>query len=688
MLQSIMTTNVHISSDSETTDVTIIPSPEKKRKGRGKTTGLSTQKKRKENDNGKLKVIIPPDRTVVVGPGAKDFVTELSVKVLHNARHDVKNWKGVPDLAKNRIVAYMLPIFIPPYRMAPTKFKELKEELKDFLDKGYIRSNISPWGAPVMFFPLELWDSKIQEFINKKQNDISVNDYALKFTQLSKYAPVIVDVTRACMRKFMSSFSNDVVKSCKTFMLIKEIDTYKLVTYAQQIEVEKMKEREETIRGLGPVTLPKEDQWDRASGSMSEGTVTGGCTLQVFKMCGKDIGLELLPVLLEKFTASCIFYYCSTTKIQEDQWERASGSMSQGHPTQQGASSCNVGGQRQNELVPEYLPGVLLEWEIGFRIDLFLETQPILIPPDEMALDELYELKEDFKDLLHKGFIGPSISPWGAPMFFLVPKFKSDQQDISSSSKSQGTLTSQCTHPMSEKYGKNQQGQKVQLIIDRLKRTKSNKMSYADVRRMDLEFKIDDSIFLKVSHMKEDMSTRRTYARRIAGENVEQEAPPQAPVATVDLFVEKVTNVEFRAAFQVLSQSMTAQVNREVVSSVNANAGRTISRVMYFTRMNPLEFHGSKALFNQRKEGRALYTGPLDWEKFKVAFLERFFPLEMREEKVLEFINLRQGSMSVKEYALNSHNCPDMLLLWCHDQGIPPRYDKAYKTLRSLIQSL
>ncbi|WMV30581.1 hypothetical protein MTR67_023966 [Solanum verrucosum] len=109
-----MMKNIHISNDSETADVSPIPPPEKKRKGRGKTTGLSTQKKRKENDNGKLKVIIPPDQTVAVGPGAKDFITELSVKVLHNARHDVKNWKGVPDLAKNRIVAYMLDTFQLP----------------------------------------------------------------------------------------------------------------------------------------------------------------------------------------------------------------------------------------------------------------------------------------------------------------------------------------------------------------------------------------------------------------------------------------------------------------------------------------------------------------------------------------------------------------------------------------------
>ncbi|KAH0735409.1 hypothetical protein KY285_011116 [Solanum tuberosum] len=35
--------------------------------------------------------------------------------------------------------------------MAPAELKELKEFLKDLLDKGFIRPNISPWGAPVLF---------------------------------------------------------------------------------------------------------------------------------------------------------------------------------------------------------------------------------------------------------------------------------------------------------------------------------------------------------------------------------------------------------------------------------------------------------------------------------------------------------------------------------------------------------
>ena len=38
-----------------------------------------------------------------------------------------------------------------PYRMAPLELKELKIQLQGFLDKGFIRPSVSPWGAPVLF---------------------------------------------------------------------------------------------------------------------------------------------------------------------------------------------------------------------------------------------------------------------------------------------------------------------------------------------------------------------------------------------------------------------------------------------------------------------------------------------------------------------------------------------------------
>ena len=38
-----------------------------------------------------------------------------------------------------------------PYRMSTLEFLELKLQLKEILDKGYIRPSVSPWCAPVFF---------------------------------------------------------------------------------------------------------------------------------------------------------------------------------------------------------------------------------------------------------------------------------------------------------------------------------------------------------------------------------------------------------------------------------------------------------------------------------------------------------------------------------------------------------
>ncbi|GJR11209.1 putative reverse transcriptase domain-containing protein [Tanacetum coccineum] len=38
-----------------------------------------------------------------------------------------------------------------PYRMAPIELKELKDQLQELLERGFIRPSVSPWGAPVLF---------------------------------------------------------------------------------------------------------------------------------------------------------------------------------------------------------------------------------------------------------------------------------------------------------------------------------------------------------------------------------------------------------------------------------------------------------------------------------------------------------------------------------------------------------
>ena len=51
--------------------------------------------------------------------------------------------------------------------MDPTKLKELKLQLKDLLDKGFIQLSISPWGAPVLFVKKK--DGTLRMCINYRQ---------------------------------------------------------------------------------------------------------------------------------------------------------------------------------------------------------------------------------------------------------------------------------------------------------------------------------------------------------------------------------------------------------------------------------------------------------------------------------------------------------------------------------------
>ena len=64
----------------------------------------------------------------------------------------------LPGLPPQRVVHFGImlhpgtsPISMTPHRMAPVELQELRVQLKELLDKGYMRPSTSPWGAPVLF---------------------------------------------------------------------------------------------------------------------------------------------------------------------------------------------------------------------------------------------------------------------------------------------------------------------------------------------------------------------------------------------------------------------------------------------------------------------------------------------------------------------------------------------------------
>ncbi|WMV51157.1 hypothetical protein MTR67_044542 [Solanum verrucosum] len=128
-----------------------------------------------------------------------------------------------------------------------------------------------------------------------------------------------------------------------------------------------------------------------------------------------------------------------------------------------------------------------------------------------------------------------------------------------------------------------------------------------------------------------------------------------------------------------------------IVTNSSSQELSTVTRIRDFLRMNPLVFMGSKVegdphnfidnmwkilkvmhvietegfklvayqlknveniLYEQWEESRDEEADAIIWHEFEENFLDHFFPQDLREANEEEFVNFKQGEMSVKEYGL------------------------------------
>ncbi|KAH0637947.1 hypothetical protein KY290_036496 [Solanum tuberosum] len=463
------------------------------------------------------------------------------------------------------------------------------------------------------FFPIELRVARAQEFMNLRHGNMTVQEYGLKFNQLSRYATHMVVDSRAQMNKFLYGVSDLVKTECMNAMLLGDMNISRLMTHAQQVEGDKLREQAKETKkartgnyeysqqksgggnrshfqqksstpspSSASVLSPRfrKDQNSRTSGSKSQGSVSGTKTYPTCPKCNKNHPGECLAAaptgrptqqgnssgtgggqhqnrlyapqarqdqedfpdvvtgtlrvfdldvyalldpgatlsfvtpyiavqfsvspetLSEPFSVSTpvgdlviarrVYRNCPVTVSQKVtsadlvelemvefdvilgmdwlhscyasvdcrtrivrfqfldepilEWKgsslapmgrfisylKARKMISKGYlyhlvrvkdsssesPTLESVPVVN----EFPEVFPDDLPEVPPKREIDFGIDLLPDTQPISIPPYRMAPAELKELKEQLKDLLDKGFIRPSISPWGAPVLFVKKK--------------------------------------------------------------------------------------------------------------------------------------------------------------------------------------------------------------------------------------------------------------------------
>ena len=103
----------------------------------------------------------------MIGSGCVDFLACVVVdSVVAQSVREVEVVKEFEDvfpedlssLPPNREMEFSIdllpgisPVSMAPYRMAPAELAELKKQLTELLEKGFIRLSVSPWGAPIFF---------------------------------------------------------------------------------------------------------------------------------------------------------------------------------------------------------------------------------------------------------------------------------------------------------------------------------------------------------------------------------------------------------------------------------------------------------------------------------------------------------------------------------------------------------
>ncbi|GKC50716.1 putative reverse transcriptase domain-containing protein [Tanacetum coccineum] len=83
-------------------------------------------------------------------------------------------YEDLPGLPPTRQVEFQIdlipgvaPVARAPYRLAPSKMKELSEQVKELSEKGFIRPSSSPWGAPILFVKKK--DGSIDDLFDQLQ---------------------------------------------------------------------------------------------------------------------------------------------------------------------------------------------------------------------------------------------------------------------------------------------------------------------------------------------------------------------------------------------------------------------------------------------------------------------------------------------------------------------------------------
>ncbi|KAA0052288.1 hypothetical protein E5676_scaffold113G001050 [Cucumis melo var. makuwa] len=263
------------------------------------------------------------------------------------------------------------------------------------------------------FFSANVKYTKQQEFLNLEQGDMTVEQYDAEFDMLSCFAPDVMKDKEARTKKFIKGLRLDLQGIVRALRPTTHTDALRLAldlslheradpskaagrgsTLGQKRKVE-LQPGVTPLRGVLSVSTPFMEDFNVILGM--DWLSANHASIDCFR---KEVVFNPPSGTSFKFKGAGIVY------TREPEVSLSSEPMVREYP----------------DVFLDELPGLPPPREIDFTIELEPDTAPISRTPYRMAPAELKELKVQLQELLDKGFIRPSVSPWGAPVLFVKKK--------------------------------------------------------------------------------------------------------------------------------------------------------------------------------------------------------------------------------------------------------------------------
>ncbi|XP_070025917.1 uncharacterized protein [Nicotiana sylvestris] len=425
------------------------------------------------------------------------------------------------------------PISIPPYRMAPAELRELKEQLKDLLDKGFIKTSTSPWGAPVLFVRKK--DGSLRMCIDYMQlNKVTIkNKYPLPliddlFDQLQAFIGHVItgdgikvdgqkieDVmtwprplnptewTEACEQSFQELKKR--LTMAPVLTLPDGTEGYVVYCDASRIGLGCVLMQHGKVIAYASRQLRKHEQ-NYPSHDLELAAVVFALKIWLHYLYGVHIDVftdhqsfqyDSIWVIIDRLTKFAHFLPVRTTYSAEDYAKLYIREIVRLHGVPLSIIS-DRGAQFTTHFWKSFQKG------LGTQVNLSTAFHPQTDGQAECTIQTVEDMLRacvlDFK------------GSWDDHLPLIEFAYNNNFQASIQMAPYEALYGRKCRSPIgwfevgeAELLGPNlvqQAMEKVKLIRDRLRTAQSRQKSYANVRRRDLKFDVEDWVFLKLSPMK------------------------------------------------------------------------------------------------------------------------------------------------------------------------------------------